>query len=230
MIYRDLTQRQQLQRLWDIEDIKKLVHKRVIYIANNWRERELDELWTKEHAGEATFGSNTGYYTSMDSIRRWYTAGDRSVGYLTHHPVSTDLVEVAKDGKTARGLWYSIGQETVPGKAMWVSGKIAVDFIKEEDAWKILHVVESNDVTCGAGEDYGAGEVYWDPAADPIAQAFGKPDIEKITHDPNFNWWDNYPAMPEPYDTWSDRESYAPAGYNPTPFKGLNAKEGGNYR
>ncbi len=34
-----------------------------------------------------------------------------------------------------------------------------------------------------------------------------------ITHDATFNWWDNYPAPPEDYETWSDELSYGPEGY-----------------
>ncbi len=231
MIDQSLTQEQQIQRLWDIEDIKKLVHTRVYYLANEWREQELDELWTKEKKDTASFGANTGFYVGMDSIRRWYTdIGDRSAGYLTHHPVSTALVEVARDGQTARGLWYSIGQETVPGKAMWLSGKVAIDFVKEDGGWKIWHVVEANDVVCGAGESYGDGEVYWRPEQDPVACAFGSPDIQVLTHDPNFNWWDDYPAMPEPYDSWNDLVSYAPSGFKAPMCKGLNIGEGRNFK
>ncbi len=231
MIYQDLTEAKQVQRLWDIEDIKKLIHTRVYYIANEWREQELDDLWTKTKADTASFGSNTGYYVGMESIRNWYTQiGDRSVGYLTQHPVSTDLVEVAKDGKTARGLWFSIGQETVPGKAMWMSGKLAVDFIKEDGQWKIWHLVDSKDVVCGAGEDFRKSPVYWKPEEDPTAIAFGKPDVAVLTHDPNFNWWDDYPAMPEPYDTWQGGEGYGPEGFRPPVDKGLKAGEGRNYQ
>ena len=219
-----------IRRVWDVEEIKKLASKRVYYQANEWRDRELDELWTRERAATASFGSNTGFYVGLDSIRRWYTAGDRSVGCLTSRPVSTGLVELAGDGRTAKGLWYCIGQESVPGRAMWVTGKVAMDFVKEGDAWKIWHVVEANDLSGEAGEAYSAGEPYWDPASDPVALAFGTPDVAVLTHDPNFNWWDDYPAMPRPYDTFTDELSYGPEGFRPPRNKGLGAKEGRNYK
>lgn len=139
-------------------------------------------------------------------------------------------MELAGDGKTAKGLWYCIGQETVPGKAMWVTGKVAMDFVKEGDSWKIWHVVEANDLSGEAGARYSDGTPYWEPEHDPIVKAFGTPDVAELTHDPNFNWWDNYPAMPEPYDTWSDGISYGPEGFKPPHNKGLGAKEGRNYK
>ncbi len=230
MSIRTFTDDELIRRVWDVEDIKKLANKRVYYQANEWRDRELDELWTAARADTASFGSNTGYYVGLDSIRRWYTAGDRSKGCLTHHPISTGLVELAGDGETAKGLWYCIGQETVPGKAMWIAGKVAIDFVREDGTWRIWHVVEANDLTGEAGQDYSAGSPYWEPESDPVALAFGTPDVAVLTHDPNFNWWDDYPSAPEPYETWSDDISYGPEGFKPPKNKGFNIKEGGNWR
>lgn len=61
----------------------------------------------------------------------------------------------------------------------------------------------------------------------PIVKAFGTPDVAELTHDPNFNWWDNYPAMPEPYDTWSDGISYGPEGFKPAHNKAWAPRKGG---
>lgn len=219
-----------IRRVWDVEEIKKLANKRVYYQVNQWSERELDELWTAEHKDTASFGSNTGFYVTLDSIRTWYKTRPAGAGVLASRPISTGLVELAGDGKTAKGLWYCIGQETVPNKAMWVTGKVAIDFVREGDAWKIWHIVEANDLSGGAGENYSAGDPYWDPANDPIVKEFGTPDVSVLTHDPNFNWWDDYPAMPEPYEVWSDAISYGPEGFKPPHNKGFCAGEGRNYK
>ena len=37
--YTDL---QMIQRVWDVEEVKKLCAKRCYYLANDWRERELE--------------------------------------------------------------------------------------------------------------------------------------------------------------------------------------------
>lgn len=219
-----------IRRVWDVEEIKKLAHKRVYYQINQWSERELEELWTRERRESASFGANTGFYVTLDSIRKWYATRPSGTGVLSCYPVSTGLVELAGDGRTAKGLWYCIGQETVPGKATWITGKVAMDFVKENGAWKIWHVVEANDLSSGAGENYSEGEPYWDPASDPVVKAFGTPDIPVLTHDPNFNWWDDYPAMPEPYDTWDDAFSYGPEGFRAPKNKGFCVGEGRNYK
>ena len=62
---RQYTDEELIQRVWDVEEIKKLIHKRVIYIANEMRKEELNDLWVQnpEHKKTASFGRNTGYYT-----------------------------------------------------------------------------------------------------------------------------------------------------------------------
>ena len=71
---RQYTDEELIQRVWDVEEIKKLIHKRVIYITNEMRKEELNDLWVQDpkHQKTASFGRNTGYYTGMDAIRDYY--------------------------------------------------------------------------------------------------------------------------------------------------------------
>ena len=176
----------------------------------------------------------------MEEIRKYYVdrhlaeMGD-GTGYLSNHPVSTGLVREAEDGRTAKGMWYSIAQETRPNGdgtalALWMPEKIAVDFIREDDGWKIWHIVIANDLTNEAGGNYEKTPVYLDYATDPVAVEFGTPTIPMVTHDATFNWWDNYPPMPRPYETFADEISYGPEGYHKPETFQLGAQEGRNYR
>ena len=110
------TDEELIRRVWDVEEIKKVCARRCYYVANDWRQQELDELWvTGEEARKtASFGRNWGYYVGMDAIRDYYvTAHDQKIdalpgsqhadGCLFMHPASTGLVYEAFDGKTARG-------------------------------------------------------------------------------------------------------------------------------
>lgn len=45
---RQYTDEELIQRVWDVEEIKKLIHKRVIYIANEMRKEELNDLWVQD--------------------------------------------------------------------------------------------------------------------------------------------------------------------------------------
>ncbi len=236
------TTEETILRVWDVEEIKKLMSRRVFYIANEWREKELDELWVSdpELQKTASFGRNTGYYVGMEAIRAYYVdkhnaeMGD-GTGYLSNHPATTGLVREAEDGKTAKGMWYSIAQETRPkgdgtALALWMPEKIGVDFVKEADGWKIWHIVIANDLVCEAGGNNEKDPVYVDYATDPVAVEFGTPTIQKLVHDQTFNWWDGYPPMPKPYETWSDGISYGPEGYHQPETFQFGAKGGHNYR
>ena len=251
-----LTLEDQMQHIWDVEEVKQLMHKRVFLQTSDQRQEELDTLWVKapELQKTASFGSNWGYYVGMEAISGYYVtvhnaaletqrqengADRQNLGNLYAHPLTTGLVEVAQDGKTAKGLWYSIGHEAkaLPdgtAQVQWMLGKVAADFVREEDGWKIWHIVISTDVDCEAGHDYGEYPVYvdWSSASDnPVRKEFGTPTVEMLTHDVTFNWWDDYPAMPpKNYQTFTDEISYGPEGDRPPAVVGMRAGEGRNYK
>ena len=102
--------------------------------------------------------------------------------------------------------------------------------LKEEDGWKIWHIVVSTDLVSEAGEDYSEQEVYHNYETNPVDVEFGTPTIAKLIHNTDFNWWDNYPPMPEAYETFSDAVSYGPEGYVRPALYGLDSKEGRNFR
>lgn len=220
-----------MQRVWDVEEVKKLCAKRCYYVANDWREKELSELWvTGEEARKtASFGRNWGYYVGMDAIRDYYvTEHDKKIsvlpgknhadGCLFHHPASTGLVYEAYDGKTARGLWYCISQETLPtseteADARWYMEKLAIDFLKEDGQWKIWHLVIATDLQSEAGADYMQQKVDLPDEENAAWVEFGTPTLPMRTHNERYNWLDNYPAPPVPYKSFDECSSYGPEGH-----------------
>lgn len=221
------TELETMRRVWAVEEIKDLMSRRAMYSANEERARELDELWVSspENAATAAFGRNYGYYTGMDAIRGYYVDTHEKAlaalggrGYMECHAVSTPYVELAGDGRSARGLWYSIGQETYPGpdgriQALWVNDKIAADFLLEDDGWKIWRLVLSNDVWHPAGVPMGAMPDKLPEEMDWIRREFGAPTVPMKVHDPLYLWSDDFPAMPKPYETIDAAHSYGPEGH-----------------
>jgi hypothetical protein len=70
------------------------------------------------------------------------------------HTQETPVIEVAGDGKTAKGIWYSIGiavranvksDLSYTKNTQWMWEKYAVDFIKEDGEWKIWHLINVMD-------------------------------------------------------------------------------------
>ena len=241
---RSLTDEERLQRIVDREEIEQIASKRVYYKANEERARELEELWVQEadNRKTASFGKNWGFYTGMDSIRAYYVVSHEAhlkqslaeyckvvpgltndtknlgYGYTSVSPYIAPAIQVAGDGKTAKGMWYSIGMVT-EGKpdgsvdANWLCTKIAMDFIREAAGWKIWHVVEVNDSFFPAGTNYGDTPDIYMPGEDPMEVEFGTPDIQVQTHDRILCWADDYPWMPEPYYTMTPDHSYGPEGW-----------------
>ena len=128
---------ERIVRVWDIEEIKDLMSRRMVYNANDQRREELDRLWVTmpQYRKTASIGSNWGYYVGMDEISNYYVVqhAERrqkaldaycaahpeienvpaSLGYgcMVNHRVSTPCVVLADDGTTAKGTWYSMGVE-----------------------------------------------------------------------------------------------------------------------
>jgi hypothetical protein len=222
----DYTDLELIQRVWDVEEVKKIAAKRCYFLANDWREKELDELWvTGEEARKtASFGRNWGYYVGMDAIRDYYVTKHAAEvaaapgSCLFHHPVSTGLVHEAYDGQTARGLWYCISQETVPesateADARWYMEKLAIDFLKEDGQWKIWHVVVATDLQSEAGANYMEQPVDLPDEENRAYVEFGTPNLPMRVHQERYNWLDNYPAPPVPYQTFDEDNSYGPEGH-----------------
>ncbi|MDR2355514.1 MAG: nuclear transport factor 2 family protein [Clostridiales Family XIII bacterium] len=217
------TDEELLRRVLYTEEIKSLIHRRVYYLAADRYEDALRDLWVREEKWRrtASYGNNRGYCVGMDAITRYRVAScatPRARGRVSAHPASTGLVEPAGDGETAKGLWYCISQETnaLPeggASALWILEKLAVDFRRESDGWRIWHLVTATDLSCEAGTDYSAQAVREADGDNPGALDFGSPTIPMRTHDPTFNWWDNYPPPPAPYETFSDAISYGPEGH-----------------
>lgn len=140
----------------------------------------------------------------------------------TIHTQTTPIIEVAGDGKTAKGLWYSPGIATAAvfkdGKVEtggnWFMEKYAVDFVKEDGEWKIWHI----------GMYYDPTPPTWGSQGDMAEAAQSDDDKEKspaaggleMTR-PNPNPYEAWtpksvlklePRFPEPYYTFSETFSY----------------------
>ena len=64
-----------------------------------------------------------------------------------------------------------------------------------------------------ASTDYKRIPYQYAPGGHPLEKEFGTPTISMLTHDERFNWWDNYPPEPMPYDSFSGSISYGPEGH-----------------
>lgn len=235
---RTYTDEELMQRAWDVHEIKNLMGRHAYYHAYNLHEQELEELWVKEpeHQKTASFGQNWGYQVGMEQIRRNYVEYNAKfhqedldalcarrpevenkpenlgAGTMVIHALTTPYIEIAGDGKTAQGLWYSPGQITTLGEngpeGAHIYERYGVDFIREADGWKIWHLFIGTDFILPAGADMTKQPVD-QPAPDVAGEFELTYPMEAYTSRYNYA---HYPDIPEPYETFDQTISNGPEG------------------
>lgn len=198
-------------------------------------------LWSSR--ADVCLGVNDGYYNGASAVAGYYdglyelnalisklmqkaipsvledkTADEiYGTGTMDYKPVECELIEVAQDGGTAKGLWVLRGshsQLTPAGPVgYWEWGWFAADFIKEDGKWKIWHLLYLDDVcgVCGtdwvtAPKDLPEMEVF-----EPIkGYKLPEPNVPvklRELYSP-MRCFTPPPRMPEPYESFSQTFSY----------------------
>ena len=134
-----------------------------MYLHNAFQDAQIIDLWVKKGTpGIRAQYSNNGVYSTWDSVTYYHRDRPSPKGKLILHYTTTPMIEVAGDGKTAKGLWIASGvesgltdaevakhtpeylyhSENVDGKRVWqhtVIMKYGLDFLKQDGKWKIWH-------------------------------------------------------------------------------------------
>lgn len=185
------------------------------YLHTKMMHEEYMKLWA--HRDDCRLEMPWGVYESYEGVKRCYLKdhGDRSYpetqqllhGLLCVHAMGTSIIEVAGDGKTAKGVWISPGFETSAedGKAdcVWAWSEYGVDFILDTDGnWKIWKM-----------KIYPLFRAPYDKCWTDIPPYDGFMLDVSIDHplekpiwnyDPNKQFPMNYPPIPAPYETYDD--------------------------
>jgi hypothetical protein len=163
-----------------------------------------------------------GYYKGWDSINRFYThmrminPPAMGPGTMFEYPLTTPLIEIAGDGKTAKAVWWCPGHETTPipqrkGEplhAQWAFIKYANDLIKMADnKWYLWH----HFIILTFFTDYHrswAGGGGLPPELDltekpPGLEEDGKAFIKDDFYSPTNLYREYLPAAPDHYETYN---------------------------
>lgn len=212
MDYKELKKRG--QRLNDIHEIKNLMSRYAHFHAAGQYDAEAD-LFAQKTPGAKIDLLGWGVYEGIEGIRRFanvykFLEGGLP-GQLHMHPLTTPVIEVAGDGKTAKGVWICPGLNTVPipgekMQAFWSWCKYGVDFVKEDNNWRLWHVYVAGILMT----PYEKSWVEAPPAPPPPMEGELRPDR------PSPHLWmyspsaitEYDPVLPEPYETWDDSMSY----------------------
>jgi len=246
-----------VERVLATQQIQNLYSKHAYYHALGWNLKEIHDLWVSPdgpNAKTATFTNPFGIWEGLELITEFYGTfyeeqkqktldkvskehpeienipANLGVGMpYVIHTQTTPIIEVAGDGQTAKGMWYSPGI-AVEGKMVdgrlqssggWFFEKYAVDFARENGEWKIWHIGMYYDPTPPGWGDRAMGGP---PPPSDDADDSGKEAGEQAgtmqmvpptrpNPDPYTGWTPTWvprmqPALPEPYYTFSETFSY----------------------
>lgn len=138
------TMEEQLTRLKDIMEIQELQHRYQQWNAL-YRGDKLLELFARKEPDVSVEAGVPGVYEGWEFVKQFfdgYKNLETTKGVLIEHHAVCPVIEVAKDGKTAKGTWLSPGLSIIAaaniGRFHWA--KYTCDYIKEEGKWKIWHL------------------------------------------------------------------------------------------
>lgn len=211
-------------------------------------------LWSSRE--DISFGDNQGFYVGRTSVENFWVQGRTAMrqadaqvrravggsdipgaGDMERHNMMSPLIEVSRDGQTAKGMWYCPGVRTrteADGHThlTWHYVRYGVDFILEAEQWRLWHVFEGSEFAFEMGHGYIPGTgmkpvpdatVYApNPAVAGLPlgrQMLPERDLSVKTYSIEYGW-SPYPAVPVPYDTFENTFSYGPE-----PWKAIKEAE-----
>lgn len=213
-----------IQRLEDIHEINQIMGRRAYYHSAGRHDLEMSELWSTRD--DIVFEpEDVGAWTSHATVKRAYVDGNPfppgTKGLMVEHTLTTPVIEIAGDGRTAKGIWISPGHETFPlpsadvakpalPKAHWSWGRYAVDFRKEDDGkWKIWHLHVLTTFRTPFDSDWAQTALKkpeWLPEDGETTEKSGSIDRGVSFNAPYHP--DKAPALqpvpPEPYQKWEE--------------------------
>lgn len=248
-------------RIASIHQIENLMARHSYYHAANMNSNELNDIWSREQPEETSWQQNFGFWKSMPHMYKYYGEGHDVTGeYLRQqiiearpelkddlmapdidvrrlvempvHTLTTSIIEVAEDGLSAKGLWYTPGYALRrnyledSASACWMWEKYGADFVWENGEWKFLHIQIGMDIMANYGESWAEPKPPRPPMPKPEPQKDkdgkelkkapsmgggisqppdgpGKYSVYSRTRVPS-----EYPRIPEPYTTLSETFSY----------------------
>lgn len=217
------TYERDLRRLLDIREIQNLMGRRAYYVAAARHDLDFSECWSRECEDISAEFEEWGVWEGREAVYDSYVryAPRALPGWMIEHTLTTDVIEIAGDGQTAKGVWLSPGHETfpLPGSgdtpvAQWCWNRYGVDFIREGGEWKVWHLHVYSVFRVPYGTDWVTASInppeYID---DPLLLPDDR--IPAPTRPKTFN--QNYaldapmttePKPPLPYATFSETWSY----------------------
>jgi hypothetical protein len=132
-----------IQRLEDIEEIRNLKMRYAQICDEGYDADSIVALYAQREDVEwvsDVYGTHVG----RDGIHAWFADVDDEIRWAIHTMLNP-IVEVAPDGRTAKGWFYLFMLATMaaPGggeDAVIMTGKYVDDFVKEDGVWRFTRI------------------------------------------------------------------------------------------
>jgi hypothetical protein len=183
------------------------------------------KLWAKHTPGVRAELADSGVYEGYDRVAiLWDGFKNPEKGFSGAEilPIASPVIEVAKDGETARGLWTALGMNTMAGgegifhkSATWSVEQYACDFVKEDGTWKLwrmhLYFVMRSDYYKSWLDQDNLNFVFDIQSTLPPERKSDRPSTINIKDQmfkagrvPFCAMTDYKPPAPEPYETYEE--------------------------
>lgn len=131
-------------------------------------------------------------------------------GEMVDLQLTTPMIEVANDLKTAKAVWWCPGAgatltENKEAEALWMWGMIAVDFIRTGNSWKIWHLHYFRLIKCSYLDGW-VEDISRINRPNTAMHPMSKPSTYHNPYSP-LSIRDGIPACPRPYQSY-DNESW----------------------
>jgi hypothetical protein len=237
---------EQLTDRWeDRRDIKNLMGKYSASLLLKREKTMFADFWSQRE--DISFGVNKGYYSGREAIDNYFKIIDRytsatrdlliklfpeetagktpdelyGIGPFECKAINNAVIEIAADGLTAKGMWHCLGMVTdvtTRGPVShWIMATFAADFVREDDGWKLWHLLYLEDVNCPAGQSWADKTNPYPelPEFAPLASVpLPQPNVSRTLRERYYpdRPFTRLPLIPETYDTFTDTFSYGPEG------------------
>ena len=129
-----------VRKLEDIIEIQQLQSRYAYLLLTQRYARILSDCFAVRAEGISIEFSDSGVFRGRAGVERLFRAFEATKeipGFFTLHMTVNPVIAIAKGGHTARSTWLSPGASASSAGARWIWGPYYVDYIKEDDRWRI---------------------------------------------------------------------------------------------
>ena len=161
--------------------------------------------------------SDVGVYEGKEAVSGYFKnlADHALAGSFRMMNLTSAVIQMAEDGKTAQGMWFINGLEAIknpeapadPAADLWINDKLAVEFIRTYKGWEILRMTIGEEMRGLFHKSWGEYSI--EPEY-PAFDTFPQPTREADCHNPfraDRKSMKNL-TTPEPYVLYKDLEEH----------------------